>query len=77
MAKANDYAHAAMADPKVRALYENRASKENRQPFRVAVSDYYKGKNLLAKEMKGPASKKGAKRKPGKNLLSKEGSRPS
>src|ERR1044071_9700033 len=49
MAKANDYAHAAMADPKVRAMYEKRASKENRQPYRVAVSNYYKGKNLLSK----------------------------
>ena len=49
MAKANDYAHAAMADPKVRAKYEKRAAKENRQPYRVAVSDYYKGKNLLSK----------------------------
>jgi hypothetical protein len=27
--------------------YEEIAAKEHRQPFRVAVSDYYKGKNLL------------------------------
>jgi len=58
MAKANDYAHAAMADPKVRRMYEKRASKENRQPYRVAVSDYYKGKDLLAKQTKAPSPKK-------------------
>jgi hypothetical protein len=49
MAQANDYAHAAMADPVVSALYEKRAAKEKRVPYRVAVSDYYKGKNLLSK----------------------------
>ena len=62
MAKANDYAHAAMADPKVRRMYEKRASKENRQPYRVAVSDYYKGKNLLAKKTNvTPTKKQGRK----------------
>jgi len=49
MAKANDYAHAAMADPKMRFIYEKRAAKENRVPYRLAVSDYYKGKNLLSR----------------------------
>jgi hypothetical protein len=43
------YAHQAMADPKVRAHYEEIAEKADRQPFRVAVSDYLAGKNLLEK----------------------------
>jgi 8-oxo-dGTP diphosphatase len=43
-----NYAHAAMADPDVRLIYEEIAAKEHRQPYRVAVSDYYKGKDLLS-----------------------------
>jgi len=50
MAQANQYAAAAMADPKVRAKYEKRAAKEGRVPYRVALSDYFKGKDLLAKK---------------------------
>jgi hypothetical protein len=46
-AEAIAYARAAMADPEVRAQYEKLGKKLNRQPFRVAVSDYYAGKNLL------------------------------
>jgi hypothetical protein len=49
IAASNDYAHAAMADPKVRLLYEKRGAKEHRVPYRLAVSDYFKGKNLLSK----------------------------
>jgi hypothetical protein len=49
MKAATAYAKAAMADPRLRALYEKRAKKTKRQPFRLAVSDYCKGKNLLAK----------------------------
>jgi len=41
------YARRAMADPEVRAQYEKRGKKTNRQPFRVAVSDFCAGKNLL------------------------------
>jgi hypothetical protein len=41
------YARAAMADPKVRADYEKTAKKAGRQPFRVAVSDFFAGKNFL------------------------------
>jgi hypothetical protein len=44
------YARAAMADPKVRAYYQKVAKKANRQPFRVAVSDFCAGKNLLEKK---------------------------
>jgi hypothetical protein len=46
-ADAIHYAKQAMADPKVRAQYEKAAKKANRQPFRVAVSDFLAGKNLL------------------------------
>ena len=44
------YAKQAMADPKVRAHYEKARKKANRQPFRVAVSDFLAGKNLLEKK---------------------------
>src|SRR6266540_3981422 len=47
MAKASKYAKAAMADPKVRAKYEKRAIRENKRPYYVALSDYFKGKDLL------------------------------
>ena len=43
------YAKQAMADPKLRAHYEKLGKKANRQPFRVAVSDFLAGKNLLKK----------------------------
>jgi hypothetical protein len=46
-AEAIAYAKQAMADPKVRAHYEKLGKKANRQPFRVAVSDFFKGRNLL------------------------------
>jgi hypothetical protein len=42
------YANAAMADPHARAVYEKRASEGNRRPFQVAVSDYFKGIDLLS-----------------------------
>ncbi len=42
------YAKAAMADPHARAIYEKQAAGQNRKPFRVAVSDYLKGVDLLA-----------------------------
>ena len=44
------YARAAMADPKIRAHYEKVGKKANRQAFRVAVSDFCEGKNLLEKK---------------------------
>jgi hypothetical protein len=50
MAEANAYAQAAMADPQVRAVYEDRAALEHRQPYRVAMSDYFQGNDLLAKK---------------------------
>lgn len=48
-AEAIHYARQAMADPEVRAHYEQEGRKANRQPFRVAVSDFLAGKNLLEK----------------------------
>jgi len=48
-AEAIAYAKQAMADTKVRAHYEKLGKKANRQPFRVAVSDFLAGKNLLEK----------------------------
>ena len=46
---ANEYAQEAMEDPDRRAVYEAIAVKEHRQPYRVAFSDYFKGKDLLSK----------------------------
>ena len=42
------YARAAMAEPKVRAVYEKMAAKNNKRPFDMAVSDYFKGNDLLS-----------------------------
>ena len=41
------YAKAAMAEPKVRRKYEKEAMKKNKRPFDLAVSDYFKDRNLL------------------------------
>jgi hypothetical protein len=41
------YAKQAMADPKVRPYYEKVRKKADRLPFRVAVSEFLAGKNLL------------------------------
>ena len=48
--KAVAYARAAMAEPKVRAVYEKMAAKKNKRPFDMAVSDYFKGNDLLSKK---------------------------
>ena len=45
---ANAYAKAAMAEASVRALYEQRATAENKRAYHLAVSDYFKGQDLLA-----------------------------
>jgi hypothetical protein len=47
---ANAYARAALADPAVRAVYEQRAMKEGKSAFAAAQSDYFKGKDLLSRE---------------------------
>lgn len=41
------YAKAAMADPAVRARYEKEAAQVKKRPFALAVSDHFKGRNLL------------------------------
>lgn len=51
-AEAIHYARQALADPTTRAHYEKLAKKVGRQPFRVAVSDFYAGKKLLEKKEK-------------------------
>jgi len=38
-----------MADPKASTHYEKLGKKADRQPFRVAVSDFLSGNNLLEK----------------------------
>ena len=40
------YAKAAMADPQVRARYEREAASKGKRPFDMAVSDYFKGRDL-------------------------------
>ena len=45
--QANLYAKAAMADPAARALYEREAAASGRTPYHLAVSDFFKGRNLL------------------------------
>ena len=49
MRKANRYAKAPMAQPQVSGFYAERAAKEGRVPYNVALSDYFAGKNLLKK----------------------------
>ena len=44
------YARQAMADPNASAQYEKLGKKTGRQPFRVAVSDFLAGNNLLEKK---------------------------
>jgi hypothetical protein len=39
-----------MADPQASAQYETLGKKADRQPFRVAVSDFLAGNNLLEKK---------------------------
>lgn len=67
MAQANQYAAAAMADPDIRAVYEQRAAEEHRVPYRLAISDYYRGRDLLAKPAKASRAKKTGRRNHGKS----------
>ena len=41
------YAHAALADEKVRAIYVKEAAQKGKRPFDLAVSDYFKDRDLL------------------------------
>jgi hypothetical protein len=47
---ANAYARAALADPDVRAIYEERAAEERQSAFALARTDYFNGKDLLSKK---------------------------
>lgn len=47
---ATEYAKAAMADPDVRAVYEDMAARERKGPYAMAFSDYLNGNDLLAKK---------------------------
>ncbi|MEP7134308.1 MAG: hypothetical protein ABI904_05195 [Chloroflexota bacterium] len=47
---ANAYAKAAMAEPAVWAVYERRVAAEHKRPYHLAVSDYFKGNDLLARK---------------------------
>jgi len=48
-AEAIAYAKQAMADPTASAYYQKIGKKAGRQPFRVAVSDFFADKNMLKK----------------------------
>jgi hypothetical protein len=48
--RANAYARAAMADPDVRAIYEEMATQESTSAFAEARSDYFNGNDLLSKK---------------------------
>jgi len=48
--QANEYAKAAMAEPDVRANYEELAAIAHKHPYRIAFSDYFQGKDLLAQK---------------------------
>jgi hypothetical protein len=48
--QAVEYARAAMAEPKVRRRYEKMAAKNQKRPYDMAVSDFFKGKDLLSKK---------------------------
>ncbi len=43
------YARLAMADPDIRAKYEEAAAIKGKRPFDLAVSDFFHGINLLEK----------------------------
>jgi hypothetical protein len=50
--QASAYAKAAMAEPTVRVVYEEIAAQKNKRPFDMAVSDYFKGNDLLTPKRK-------------------------
>jgi hypothetical protein len=56
---ASDYAKAALAEPTVREAYQKRAKRLHKRPRDLAISDYFKGKDLLAKKGGKPKKMKG------------------
>jgi hypothetical protein len=67
MAQASQYARAARADAEVRAIYEEMAVRENKRPYYVALSDYFKGRDLLATMSKPRRSPRQARGNHGKS----------
>ena len=51
--QATHYAKQAIADPDIRPIYERMAAekKKNNRPYDMAVSDYFKGNDLLLKKL--------------------------
>ena len=47
VALTSDYATAARAEPSVWAAYQKRAKRLHKHPRDLAISDYFKGRNLL------------------------------
>lgn len=47
--EANAYARAAMADPAVRRVYETMAVAQKKPPYRLAMADYFQGRDLLSR----------------------------
>ena len=58
-ALASDYAKAAKAEPGVWAAYQKRAKRLHKRPRDLAISDYFKGRDLLTKR---PASRGAVKK---------------
>lgn len=48
--EASAYAKAALATPELRLEYERMANEQNKRPWDLAVSDYFKGNDLLKKK---------------------------
>jgi hypothetical protein len=57
-ALASDYATAAKAEPSVWAAYQKRAKRLHKRPRDLAISDYFKGKDLLTRKSAPPKRKK-------------------
>jgi hypothetical protein len=51
-ALAMEYARAAMANPNLRALYQEMATQEGKSAFAKARADYFQGKDLLSSQGK-------------------------
>jgi hypothetical protein len=49
MAEAVASVQAALADPKVRARYDRKAKKQDKRAWDLAMSDWFKGKDLYGK----------------------------
>ena len=77
MRKANQYAQAAMANPDIRAIYEKKAAKQHGVPYRIALSDYFKGKDLLSRQGTPPTQTNKKEGKAGLSRPTKKTKKPS